>query len=273
MLVLGIVLGALALLAAPFAVSSLVFARSIRAERERLVAAAQPSDVTVSEERLAALPEPVQRHLRQAGVVGHAIPRVITLTQTGRLRSAPDSGWMTFVAEETYSTNPPAFVWHAWFPTRRLPIVFGRDHYLDGEGHITMKLLGTLPVASGGGDRPMNEASLVRYLNEMMWFPAAFVGDHLTWTPVDERSADVTLTDRGMSATARLFFDAEGRLVNFRAERFNTTSEQRETWETPLDDHGERAGLQMPLAGSAVWQRETGPFAYIELAVTSVRYE
>lgn len=272
-LVLGIGVGILLVTVAYLTISFLLFARSIEAERDRLVAAAEPNETTVSEERLASLPIPVQRHLRQAGVVGQKIPRVVTLTQTGRIRNAPDSAWMTFTAEETYSTNPPAFVWRAWLPSRAMPVVFGRDHYLGGDGRITMKLLGTVPVADIGSTATMNEASLMRYLNEIMWFPAAYVGDNLTWAPVDDTSADVTIADGGMSATARLFFDADGRFVNFRAERFNTTSNSIQTWETPLDEQKSFAGINLPVSGAAVWQTDTGPFAYIELEVTGVRYE
>ncbi len=272
-LIFGIGIGALLVAIAFVAISFFLFSRAIKAERDALVAAAEPSSVTISEKRLATLPMPVQRHLRQAGVVGQKIPRLVTLTQKGRIRSAPDSGWMEFTAEETYSTNPPAFVWRVWFPSRATPVVFGRDHYLDGDGRITMKLLGTVPVADVGGSAAMNEASLMRYLNEIMWFPAAYAGDNLTWTPVDDTSADVTLTDRGMSVTARLFFDAKGRLINFRAQRFNSDSNSIETWETPLDDQGHFAGTNLPISGSAIWQMDTGPFAYIELEVTGVSYE
>ncbi len=37
--------------------------------------------------------------------------------------------------------------------------------------------------------------ALTRYLSEMIWFPIAYLGDNITWTAVDDRSADVTLTD------------------------------------------------------------------------------
>ncbi len=270
---IGIGAGVLLVAIAYFAVSFLLFARSIKAERDALVAAAEPSEITVTEERLASLPVPVQRHLRQAGVVGQKIPRLITLTQKGRIRNGPNSGWMDFTAEETYSTNPPGFVWQAWFPSRAMPVVFGRDHYLDGDGRIIMKLLGTVPIADVGGSPAMNQASLMRYFNEIMWFPAAYAGDNLAWTPVNDTSADVTITDRGMSATARVFFDEDARVINFRAERLNTNTGRIETWETPLNGQKSFAGISLPVAGSAVWQTDTGPFAYIELEVTNVSYE
>ncbi len=248
------------------------FSRAIDAEIAALEATARPNEEIVTEARLAQLPVPVQRHLRQAGVVGQKIPSLVRIAQKGRMRSSPDSGWIDFEAAEIYSTNPPALVWRADFPSRAFPVLFGRDHYLDGDGRITMKMLGTFPVADSGGG-VLNAAAQMRYLNEMMWFPAALAGRNLDWTPVDDNSADVTFADRGTSVSARLFFNAEGGLVNFSTERFDTNSNALQTWETPIGSYGSLAGMNLPIAGQGVWQYESGPFAYIELKVTGITLE
>jgi len=249
------------------------FSRAITAEVAQLREAAQPNTETITEARLAELPAPVARHLRQAGVIGQTIPQIVTVIQTGRIRSKPDANWMAFVAEQTYSTNPPGFVWQVWLPNRSLPVVFGRDHYLEGDGRITMKMLGTLSVADVGGGSDLNAAALMRYLNEMMWFPAALAGRNLAWTPVDDTSADVTLADHGMSATARLFFDADGKIVNFSAQRLNLDANGIQTWETPVSGYRTLGSMTIPKGGQAVWQTPEGPFAYVELEVTDVTLE
>lgn len=245
---------------------------AIEADIHRLSAAAVRDVVTVSEEMLAPLPVPVRRYLAYSGVIGKPIPNTVRLTQRGRIRSAADASWMNLEATQHYSTEPPAFVWKASFPTRNLPIVLGRDEYLDGAGSILMKMLSLFAVADESGER-MNEASLMRYLNEMMWFPAAFLGDNVTWAPIDDTSTTVTIRDRGMSATATVFIDAEGRLVNFRAERFNTATRTMETWETPMAAYAEYAGLRLPSKGSAVWKLAGGDFTYIELEIVEVVYD
>jgi hypothetical protein len=246
---------------------------SIEADIRRLSAGAVRDIVVVTEDMLAALPAPARRYLTYSGVVGKPIPNTVRLTQRGRIRSAADAAWMNLAATQHYSTEPPAFVWKASFPTRNLPVVLGRDEYLDGQGSIRMKMLSLYPVADESGGAEMNEASLMRYLNEMMWFPAAFLGDNVTWTPIDDASAKVTIDDRGINATATLFFDAEGRLVNFRAPRFNTATRTMETWETPIAGHGEFAGLKLPSKGSAVWKLSDGDFTYIELEIVEVAYD
>ena len=179
---------------------------------------------------------------------------------------------MELEAEEFYSTSPPAFVWRAYFPKESLPIVLGRDEYLDGTGSIVMKMLSVYPVADERGEE-LGPASLMRYLNEMTWFPAAFLGENVTIEPVDEACFRVTIADRGMTATALMFVDEEGRLTNFRAQRFHTGTRTMETWETPMTKHRTFAGVRLPIAGAAVWKLKNGDFPYIELEVTDVKYD
>jgi hypothetical protein len=248
------------------------WSQSIDGDIRRLTAAASQDVRVVTEDMLRALPAPVQRYLAQSGVVGRAIPNTIRLTQSGRIRSGKDASWMNLEAEEFYSTNPPAFVWKASLPARSLPVVLGRDEYLDGQGSILMKMGSLFPVAQAEGGA-LNEAALMRYLNEMMWFPAAFLGSNVTWTAIDDGSAQVALGDRGMSATATMFFDAEGKPVNFRATRFNTTTGKLETWETPVTAYGTFAGVNLPVKGSAVWKLADGDVTYIELEIPLVEYD
>ena len=244
----------------------------IEADVSRLSAAAARDVVVVTEEMMTSLPAPVRRYLAYTGVVGKPIPSTVRLSQRGRIRNDAGASWMNLEAVQHYSTRPPAFVWKASFPTRNLPVVLGRDAYLDGEGSILMKVLSLFTVADEHGEA-LREAALMRYLNEMMWFPAAFLGNNVAWTPIDDTSATATIDDRGMSATATLFFDADGRLVNFRATRFNTATRTMETWETPVTGYGEFGGLRLPSKGSAVWKLADGDFAYIELEIVEIAYD
>ncbi|HET9082656.1 MAG TPA: DUF6544 family protein [Trebonia sp.] len=60
----------------------------------------------------------------------------------------------------------------------------------------------------------MDQAEMMRYLSEMIWFPAAFLAGNISFQAVDDSSAQVTLTDHGRTATGTLFFDTEGRLTD-----------------------------------------------------------
>lgn len=53
-----------------------------------------------------------------------------------------------------------------------------------------------------------------------MWFPSAFLGNNISFEPIDANSAKVTLKDIGKSVTATMYFDDDGKLINFTAPRY-----------------------------------------------------
>lgn len=263
---------AVALGTAGIVVACMLFAGDIAADLARLTAAARSPATIVTEAMLAALPPPAQRYLRQAGVVGKPIPAIVRLTQTGRIHASAGAAWMAFEADETYSTNPPAFVWRAWLPGRMLPVALGRDEYLEGRGSILIKLLGLVPLADAHGDE-LAAAGLMRYLNESMWFPSVLLAPGVSIGPAGPDAFRTVLTDRGRTAEALFFVDADGRLANFRAQRFNTATQRLETWETPIGGYRTFNGSPLPASGTAIWNQPEGDLPYIDLEITSLTYD
>lgn len=246
--------------------------RAIGGDIDRLLASARPMPSAITEETVATLPPPASRYFHHAGVVGKPIPRIVKLVQRGRIRSSGEAGWMALEADEAYSTSPPAFVWRVFLPARMTPIALGRDEYLGGQGSILIKLLGLVPVVDEHGDE-LKAAGLMRYLNEAMWFPAVLLGPNAVITAVDDTSFRVTLSDRGETAEALFIVDADGRLVNFQAQRYNTGTRSIETWETPVSGYRDVDGFSLPSTGSAVWKLASGDLTYIELEITSITYQ
>jgi hypothetical protein len=135
-----------------------------------------------------------------------------------------------------------------------------------------MRLLGIVAVARDRGPE-MDRGALLRYLNEIMWFPAAAISPAIAWEPIDGASARATITFGGVSAPAEFVFDAEGRLVNMVAERYDREAGRVLPWSTPIADYGEFEGLRLPVAGEAVYARGEGDMPYIRLRVTEIEYD
>ncbi len=251
------------------------FSRDIdRAVASVLSSGGEAAPVVVTAEMIARLPPPVQRYMRFSGVAGKAIPQTVRLTQTGRIRSDADSPWMEFDAVEVYSTSGPAFVWQVWLPSRHRPFALGRDLYLAHAGSILIKFGGVISLADGSGPE-IDQGSLMRLLNEMTWFPAAFLGNNVSWRGIDDEHAEVTLTDNGRSVSATMTFGADGRPINFVAERYRTVEGGFElaTWSTPFTAFGQFEGVTVPVAGRGVWNLAAGDLEYIELTVTGLEYD
>jgi hypothetical protein len=110
------------------------------------------------------------------------------------MRSNMASAWKRFDARRYFSVRPPGFVWDATMRMLGLPAVRIRDRYLNGHRDMLGKLGALFPVVHGTGVE-MDQGTMLRYLSEMQWFPSAFLGDNVSFAPIDDSSARVTLTD------------------------------------------------------------------------------
>jgi Family of unknown function (DUF6544) len=231
--------------------------------------------IVVTEERLKNLPPPVQRYMIYSGVIGKTIPYTVSLKQVGKIRQDEKSAWMKLEAVEYYSTTPPGFIWKAFLPSRRFPVTLGRDAYVRGQGSMLIKMLSLFPLVKAAGEREIDQGAMMRYLNEMTWFPAAFLGANISWKAIDESSADVTLTDRGKSVSAVMHFDLEGKPLNFVAIRYRLVGKKYDlvTWSTPFTGYGEFEGLKLPIKGQGVWNLKEGDLVYVELEIIELKYD
>jgi hypothetical protein len=250
------------------------FARLVRRDVQALHAGATPSRAgVVTEQMLADLPEPVRRYLRYAGVVGKPSPRTVWLHQKGRMRPGPGQPWMPLAAEEHYSVQPPGFVWAGTLRLGGLPVGRARDMYAGGKGRMLVKVASLWPVVDASGEQT-DQGSMMRYLSEMIWFPAAFLGDNIAFETIDDTSARVTLTDHGRTAAGTLVFDREGRLTDFVAKRYRTPdASSPEAWSTPITGYGEYEGLKLPSRGKAIYRLPGGDFEYIEVTITGLHHD
>ncbi|MEZ4517499.1 MAG: DUF6544 family protein [Chloroflexota bacterium] len=227
----------------------------------------------ISDDMLVSLPEPVQRYMQFSCVVGNPWIETVRLEQTGTFRTGADRPWMPVTAVETYTTEPPTLAWDASFKFAGLPLIRVRDRYQSGEGQMLGKLAGFYTIFDAQGEE-LAQASMLRYLNEVMWFPTAFLGENMSWEAIDNRSARVTFTDYGRSVSADIFFAEDGRMINFKALRYRETDGKfsLDRWSTPLTEYGERGGLKIPVRGQAVWNLESGDLPYADLLIGKVEY-
>jgi hypothetical protein len=271
----------LAILAAVIVLTVLVaafntyrFNRKVAGEIDAIFASQPQGDGEIlTDAEIESLPPPVQKHLRYSGAVGRPKMTSARVQQTGRIRTAPEQPWMEFTAEEYYTTDPPQFLWHAKANLFGIPLPI-RDRLYQGEGEILGKVAATIPVAVGSGPE-MTQGSMLRYLNEVMFFPSAFVSGFITWEAIDETSARSILRHDGLQVSAVWYFDDEGRIVNMVAERYYSHpdgSYSMETWETPITDYAEFDGIRIPSTGVGTWKLYSGDFTYVEIEIQEIEY-
>jgi len=231
-------------------------------------------EAVVTEGMLKDLPEPVRRYLRHTGIVGKPVVDTVYLEQKGKMYLGSKRGWVPLDAEEHYTVQPPGFVWDATIHKGPLPIARGRDMYAGGEGRMLIKAGSLFTVVDDEGPE-MDQGSMMRYLSEMIWFPTAFLDDKISFGPIDDEAARVTLTDGAKSVSATMYFDEEGKVTDFVAKRYRTVEGgyDLETWSAPVYEYGELAGLKLPLRAGAVWKFPEGDLKYADITITHLEYD
>jgi len=230
------------------------------------------SDV-VTEADIADLPDPVQKWLRHSQIIGNEKVFAVRLKQEGVFRTKPGGNWMPFAATEYYTVAPPAFIWYTTMKAAPLFSITGRDMYADGKGNMLIKVLSLFTVADAIGPA-MDQGTLIRFLNEIMWFPSAALSDYIQWKSIDANSAEATMSYRGVTASAVFYFSESGELTNMMADRYMDTGGKflLEKWATPIAEYGEFHGIRIPQKGEGVWQLEPGDFSYVRITVTEIDY-
>jgi hypothetical protein len=230
----------------------------------------------ITEDDIRHLPESVQRYLRYTGIIGRQRVAFVRLKQIGAMRPKPDGKWFPLKAEEYYAVDTPGFVWMGCMAVAPLISASAQDMYLNGKGNMHVKLMSAINIVNAKG-KEMDEASLMRYFNEMQWFPSSLVSDNVTWEAIDANSARSTLTDRGITVSAVFHFDKEGKITNFIAERARSTDGGglvRTTWSTPISEYRTYSnGLRLPSKGEAIWHLDSGNYSYIKLEITEIEYD
>lgn len=233
------------------------------------------SPTVVTESELSALPPIVATWLRQSQAVGKARIARVHLEQRGEMRTSPEGKWMPFTAEQWFATAEPAFLW--WADVKAAPGFFftGRDKYMNGQGHMLIKILSLFPVADATGSK-IDQGTLLRYLAETCWFPSAASHETITWESLDSTSARATMTYRGVSASGTFSFTETGILTSFQAQRYYSDNGDGtlETWlvENDVTSLQEFQGMRIPTQSTVTWKLDSGDYTWLRLKILNIQY-
>ena len=264
----------LSALAAPVAVwvaGRWLVARQTRQDVARLFATAETDSAQAYyPTQLADLPAPVQRYFRRVLDTGQPYLHTVRLKHDGEFKTDLNGDWMPITGEEYFRADAPAYIWigtTAWFTAR--------DEYVDGKGSLTVRLLGTLPIQRGSGPS-FDQGELLRWLAETAWFPTSLLPDgRAVWSPVDDHSAMVTLTDLGQTVSCLMGFNEQDELVRCQAQRCNdaTHPETTQTWVCHLFDYRDWHGLRLPTQAGAAWIVDGEEKPYARFTLRDISYD
>jgi hypothetical protein len=231
---------------------------------------------------LEGLPAPVQRYFRAALKDGQPIVTAATIDLAGSFNLSPTSErWKPFTSMQRAVTRRPGFVWDGHVALAPGIAVHVHDAYIAGVGILKPSVLGLYALADvrGGGEIARDE--LMRYFAEAAWYPTALLPSQgVRWEAVDDRSANATLVDGGLSVTMRVAFDSAGMIESSRFEARGAMNDDKRgnktgptPWEGRWSDYQERHGMRLPMTGEAAWLPSNGRKPYFRGSVTALVLE
>lgn len=235
----------------------------------------QLKEKQISQADLSKLPIAVQKWLISSGVLGQKRVSTVSLNQKLALKLQPEQkDWNEGGAEQYFSVNPPAFHWTTNIKMNALLHVLGRDKFEAGKGEMLIKLLALIPVADAKDNDKIDQATLQRYLAEIVWFPSAALSPYIVWEHIDEYSAKATMNYGGTSGSGTFYFDKQGSFHKFVALRYKDAADTTASeWTVNATKIEEKNGIKIPTHCQASWTIDGQQWTWLKLEVTHVEYD
>lgn len=232
------------------------------------------NEAVVTTEMLEDLPPPVQRWLTNSGIVGKEQIYTVRLKQKGLMRIKPEqTKWMETTAEQYFTVNNPAFIWQADIQMMPMVSLVGRDKFVDGNGHMLIKLLSLINVVDAT-DEKINQGTLQRYLAEIIWFPSGALSPYIKWEMIDATSAKATMSYKGVTGSGVFQFNEQGEFIGFITDRYMGGGDEAtlEKWVIIVKENRTMNGIKVPVEFEVIWKLEAGNFPWLQLEITEIEY-
>ncbi len=222
---------------------------------------------------LLSLPKPVRKWLEKSNVVGSEFIQKAYLEQDGQLRLQPDQKWLDSSAKQFFNAIEPSFIWVVETKMNNIPIL-GRDLFFKGKGSMLIKIASLFAVVNEKSSKKLNEATMQRFLGEIVWFPTAALSKYIKWKEIDDFSAKAIMSYKNVEGEATFFFDKNYNLDKFLAYRFRDVKDDKRTlWEAKVIKTKKINGILIPVELEASWIPEKDDkFTWYKFKIKNVKY-
>lgn len=200
--------------------------------------------------RLHGLPGPVRRYFEAALAPGTPLAPGARFWMRGSIRLG--RRWLPFRATEVLLPGR-GFRWQA----RAAGVITGSDSYTAGQGAMSWKLLGLLPVAQSAGP-DVTRSAAGRAAGEAVWAPAAMLtAPGVSWTARDDGIIEARHHLNDTCVCVRYLLGDDGLVHSVSFDRWGDPG-QCGTWDlhpfgVTVARQATFGGVTLPSAGRAGW--------------------
>ena len=217
------------------------------------------------------LPVAVQQYVTYSGSVGKPKVTNMNMIFQGEMR-AKGKDYFTFRSEQYNFFTEPARLFFMKANMFGLTVP-GYHRYLEAKASMDIRLFGLISVATHK-EGALNKAETVTLFNDMcLMAPATLIDKRIVWQEIDDRSTKATFTNRDISISAILYFNASHQLTNFISDDRTDVNESKQyRFSTPVSNYENFNGYNLPSYGETVWHYPDGEFTYGKFNLTDVHY-
>lgn len=258
-------------------IGSFLTERDIRRFQHRVEVIAQATPaLSLTDNAMLQLPEPVQRYFAFAFPEGIPEARLVRLTSEGQFRRPQTETFSFTTSEQVIAMNAPALMFSATTPV--IPGVWARayDFFANGEMEMKARVLSTMTVVDERETPELNVISLRRWLLESALFPHGLLpGGPVTWVSIDSQAARAIITADGLQSSMIVHFGEAGEITHMVAEEDGdlSTPYHGSGEHVTRTDYREVSGVMIPHA--FVISRMAGGevFPFFDAQLTSIVFE
>lgn len=230
---------------------------------------------TITTAELSALPPLVRRYLEYTNTAHGPRIQNVHVWFRGEIRKKDGSDWMPFNSEQYNTIEPAARLFFMDAVMSAMPVA-GYHHYVGGKASMDVRLFSMFTVQQQSG-RAMDVAETVTFFNDMcLMAPGSLVDKRITWGATNGDTVHARFTDRDLSVTAALVFNANGALSNFisldRGAAQADGSLLNLTWSTPITAYSRYGSHLLPSTAHAVYTYPDGDFTYGIFELQDIRF-
>ena len=225
----------------------------------------------LTNEDISPLPEPVKRYLVYTGALNKPKVKNMRIVFEGQMREK-GKDYFPFVSEQYNFFDEPTRLFFMKAKMKGI-IVPGYHRYTNATANMDIRLFGLFPVVKESGS-VMNKTETVTLFNDMcLLAPATLIDQRIKWETIDSTTVKAIFTNQGITITAILFFNNEGKLINFVSNDRTAISDMKEhPFFTPVSAYKNINGINVMSKGEAVYEYEDGKFTYGIFNLKSIEY-
>jgi hypothetical protein len=213
-------------------------------------------------DRLAGLPEPVQRYFLYALKKRRTRISTARVRYSGNYRTGESESWTVIEGEKYFNTHIPGFVWKG---VTTLPTVSNAERV--SNDCLTVTLLNLFDAANPVHS-DCKKGELLLWLSEGVWFPTNLLPDNnLQWSAVDQNHARLSFHYRQVSLNLIVSFTESGEISEMVSE------DEPESWSVQTRNYQEVNETMVPMEIEAAWKFKIGEFSHAKFELKKLDYD